>query len=69
MSLTREFDLHLWTLAMCAVLQECGGLAAHHEAVAVARWNAGATEAHFGPMPAPRHAIGDGGGTNEVAAA
>lgn len=38
MGLTEEYDLHLWTMRLVALRQECGGLAGHAEAAATARW-------------------------------
>jgi alkylation response protein AidB-like acyl-CoA dehydrogenase len=62
MSLTREYDLHLWTLPMWALSQEAGGLEAHREAVAVARWSAERLNGHSRRGAVTRHPIEDGGG-------
>jgi alkylation response protein AidB-like acyl-CoA dehydrogenase len=67
MSLTREYDLHLWTMAMCALSQEAGGLAAHQEAVAMARWTSDGRDGHLGAAAVPRRPIEDGGGPNIAA--
>ncbi|WTW99195.1 acyl-CoA dehydrogenase family protein [Streptomycetaceae bacterium NBC_01309] len=40
--LTREHDLHLWTLRMQALRAELGGLREHRRAVAESRWGAAA---------------------------
>jgi alkylation response protein AidB-like acyl-CoA dehydrogenase len=62
MSLTREYDLHLWTLPMWALSQEAGGLEAHREAVAMARWSPERFHGHLRPAAVPRHPIEDAGG-------
>jgi alkylation response protein AidB-like acyl-CoA dehydrogenase len=67
MGLTREYDLYLWTMALASLLQEAGGLAAHREAVAAARWAPDSPVDHFGAELVPRHSIEDGGGPNVAA--
>ena len=62
MSLTREYDLHLWTLPMWALSQEAGGLDAHREAVAIARWSPESADGHFRSSVVSRHPIEAGGG-------